>query len=215
MERARPEPQALHELVGLAEVLAASCADAGHRLVLGITGAPGAGKSTLAGAIVDALGPRAVLVPMDGFHLANSELERLGRRHRKGAPDTFDATGFVHLLDRLRHDRVQTVYAPAFDRNLEEPVAGSIPVGAEVSIVVTEGNYLLLDGPWAPARTHLDSCWYVEIDDVERRARLARRHEQFGKSAEESWRWALGSDEINAAAVRASRERADRVVTLG
>lgn len=81
-----------------------------------MTGAPGAGKSTLTAAVVSALAHAAVLVPMDGFHLANAELERLGRRERKGAPDTFDGAGYVALLACLRRAEAESVYAPAFCR---------------------------------------------------------------------------------------------------
>ncbi|MEU1126998.1 ATP-binding protein, partial [Streptomyces sp. NPDC005899] len=99
-------------------------AAAGRRRILGIAGPPGAGKSTLAARLVEDLRGRAVLVPMDGFHLAQAELERLGRAGRKGAPDTFDAAGFAALLRRLRGPRTpETVYAPTFDRTLEEPIA--------------------------------------------------------------------------------------------
>jgi pantothenate kinase len=114
----------------------------GGRRLLGITGAPGAGKSTLAAELVDALGEQAVLVPMDGFHLADAELRRLGSHARKGAIDTFDVAGYVSLLRRLRAAE-PTVYAPVFRREIEDAVAGAIAVRADVPLVVTEGNYLL------------------------------------------------------------------------
>ncbi|HEU4424627.1 MAG TPA: nucleoside/nucleotide kinase family protein, partial [Pilimelia sp.] len=126
------------ELVDRARSLAVN----GHRRILGITGAPAAGKSTVAAAIVAALAPVATLVPMDGFHLAEAELHRLGRHPRKGAVDTFDADGFAALLRRLRAGRPGVVYAPEFRREIEEPIAGAIPVPPEVPLVVTEGNYL-------------------------------------------------------------------------
>ncbi len=187
----------------------------GERRILGITGAPGAGKSTLADEIVAALAPQAVLVPMDGFHLANSELVRLGRRERKGAPDTFDAAGFAALLGRLRHPDTDTVYAPRFDRGVEEAIAGAIPVPPVVPLVVTEGNYLLLDdGPWRSIRGLLDECWYVEIGDAVRLDRLTARHASFGKDPAAARAWAHGSDQRNAAIVAATRSRADVVVRL-
>ena len=99
----------------------------GHRAVLGITGAPAAGKSTLAENLVRALGAAVAHVPMDGFHLADAELDRLGRRDRKGAPDTFDALGYAALLRRLRDDEDDVVYAPGFERVIEQPFAGAIP----------------------------------------------------------------------------------------
>ena len=148
-----------------------------RRRLLGITGAPGSGKSTLAAALADALGSgRAVVVPMDGFHLAQAELERLGRAGRKGAPDTFDQSGFVALLARLRQAAEPVTYAPQFRREIEEPVAGALPVPREVPLVIVEGNYLLVDdGPWAAVRDLLDECWYVEVDEAARMDRLVAR----------------------------------------
>ena len=189
----------------------------GSRRLLGIAGAPGAGKSTLAERLVEALGERAVLVPMDGFHLADAALERLGRLTRKGAPDTFDAGGYVALLQRLRTQRPgdAPVWAPMFERELEQPLAGAIEVRAEVPLVITEGNYLLLeDGPFAQVRTMLDACWFVEVPEELRRERLIARHEHFGKPPAAAREWALGPDEDNARLVAATRERADAVVSL-
>ncbi|WP_326673206.1 nucleoside/nucleotide kinase family protein [Streptomyces sp. NBC_01257] len=189
-------------------------AAAGDRRILGIAGPPGAGKSTLAHQLVDALGPLAVLVPMDGFHLAQAELERLGRADRKGAPDTFDAAGYAALLRRLRTPEPGTVvYAPALDRSLEEPVAGSVPVPPHVPLVVTEGNYLLYgEGPWAPVRGLLDEAWFLELDDEVRVRRLVDRHVRYGKPRAFAERWVAGSDEANARLVAPGRDRADLVV---
>jgi pantothenate kinase len=185
--------------------------------VLGIAGAPGAGKSTLAGLlverIVDQFGPVAALVPMDGFHLAQVELQRLGRASRKGAPDTFDVHGYIALLDRLHAELVETVYAPAFPRDLEEPIAGAIPVTASVQLVVTEGNYLLdATPPWDRLRARLDEAWYVELDDEVRLSRLVARHIAFGRSPDEARQWALVVDQPNADRVAQGRGRADVVV---
>ncbi|MEU0129512.1 nucleoside/nucleotide kinase family protein [Streptomyces sp. NPDC006289] len=186
----------------------------GERRILGIAGPPGAGKSTLAARIVGALEGRAVLVPMDGFHLAGAELERLGRAGRKGAPDTFDAAGYAALLRRLRHPPESgPVYAPAFDRTLEEPVAGSVRVPPGIPLVVTEGNYLLLDeGPWAPVRGLLDEVWFLDADPRERVGGLVERHVRFGKSRAHAERWVADSDERNARLVERHRDRADLVV---
>ncbi|MET9513734.1 nucleoside/nucleotide kinase family protein [Streptomyces sp. NPDC002994] len=191
----------------------------GRRRVLGIAGAPGAGKSTLAAHLVDRLDGLAVLVPMDGFHLAGAELERLGRTGRKGAPDTFDAAGYAALLARLRSPETPdtVVYAPAFDRAVEEPVAGSIAVPGphDVPLVVTEGNYLLLDeGPWASVRDLLDEAWFLEADQEERVRRLVDRHERFGKSRPAAERFVHASDEANARLVAGCRHRADLVVAF-
>ncbi|MFJ9081579.1 nucleoside/nucleotide kinase family protein [Streptomyces sp. NPDC102384] len=189
----------------------------GPRRLLGIAGPPGAGKSTLAEALVDALGGAAVLVPMDGFHLADRELARLGRADRKGAPDTFDAYGYAALLGRLRTPNPgETVYAPCFERELEEPVAGALPVPPDVPLVVTEGNYLLLDEPpWSTAvRPLLDEVWWVDVDDAVRVERLIARHVAFGKSPERARSWVLRSDEANARRVASGRERADVIVDV-
>ncbi|MFD8917299.1 nucleoside/nucleotide kinase family protein [Streptomyces sp. NPDC059569] len=197
-----------------------STAGPGHRRILGIAGPPGAGKTTLAAHIAGALGrDRAVLVPMDGFHLADTELRRLGLLGRKGAPETFDPYGYTALLRRLRTARAgETVYAPGFDRELEQPVAGTIPVPPDVPLVITEGNYLLLDdgpdGPWSEVRGLLDETWWVDLADEERVRRLIARHERFGKPPAEAERFVLESDEANARLVAPGRSAADLVVTF-
>jgi pantothenate kinase len=185
----------------------------GGRRLLGLTGPPGAGKSVLAAALVEALAPDAALVPMDGFHLAGAELARLGRGDRKGAPDTFDAAGYVALLRRLRDPAEDVVYAPDFRRDIEEPVAGAIPIPRRFSLVVTEGNYLLLaDPPWSAARDLLDEVWYLEVPEPMRLERLVTRHAAYGKTPAEARAWALGSDSRNAELVARTRGRADLVV---
>jgi pantothenate kinase len=187
----------------------------GRRRILGITGAPGAGKSTVAEALVAALDGDAVLVPMDGFHLANAELVRLGRRDRKGAADTFDAAGYAALLRRLRDPAEGCVYAPLFRREIEEPIAGAIPVQPGVPLVITEGNYLLVDGGgWAPVRGLLDEVWFLDPPDPVRHDRLVRRHEEYGKPPDEARAWAFGSDQRNAELVQGTRDRADLVLRL-
>jgi pantothenate kinase len=188
-------------------------ADGGGRRILGITGPPGAGKSTIAEALAEALGERARLVGMDGFHLAEAELQRLGHRDRKGAPDTFDALGYVALLRRLRAVDEEVVYAPHFDRSIEEAIAGYVPVPRGVPLVITEGNYLLVDdGPWAAVRPLLDECWYVEPDETERLERLVARHQRFGRTPAEAWERSTGSDQRNADVIAATRQAADVVI---
>lgn len=188
----------------------------GRRKLLGLVGAPGSGKSTLARALEQALPGRAQVVPMDGFHLAQVELRRLGRAERKGAPDTFDSAGYVALLRRLHEQRAdEIVYAPEFRREIEEPVAGAIAVLPGTQLVVTEGNYLLLqEGAWGDVAPLLDEVWYVEVDDALRVERLVRRHQQFGRSFEEARAWVEQTDEPNARRIAATRERAHRVVRV-
>ncbi|WP_137816233.1 nucleoside/nucleotide kinase family protein [Gandjariella thermophila] len=197
---------------------AAALAVPGTRRLLGICGPPGAGKSTLAERLVAALGDRAVLVAMDGFHLAQRELVRLGRAERKGAPDTFDAAGYVDLLHRLRRNGpgapdAETVYAPEFRREIEEPVACAVPVPPEVPLVVTEGNYLLLpDPPWPKARAALDEVWFLAPDEDQRVRRLVDRHRRYGRTLEEARLRALRFDQANADLIAATADRADLVL---
>ncbi|MEO3758586.1 nucleoside/nucleotide kinase family protein [Mycobacterium sp. B14F4] len=185
-----------------------------RRVLLGITGPPGTGKSTLSQSIV-AETDGAVYVPMDGFHLADSELARLGRLERKGALDTFDAHGYLALLQRIRSQRDETVYAPAFDRDIEQPIAGSIAIKPAHRLIVTEGNYLLDDDdPWPAVRARLEEVWYVDADPEERRRRLVARHIEFGKSPEQAQAWVRDVDEPNARRIESGRAKADLVLTL-
>ena len=180
--------------------------------LLGVTGAPGAGKSTFARAL--AAEHAGVVVPMDGFHLADVELERRGLRDRKGAPETFDAEGYAALLGRIRAaDGLVT--APAFERTTEQPVAGAIPVPADAPLVVTEGNYLLLDEPrWRAVGDQLDAVWHVRVDEALRLERLVARHIEFGKTPEEARAWVERVDQPNAVLVEAAATRADLVLDL-
>jgi pantothenate kinase len=166
----------------------------GERLLIGITGPPGAGKSTLASRLADLLGNAAV-VPMDGFHLANKELRRLGLAHVKGAPETFDAAGYVALLRRIKARPAEMVYAPSFDHVMNEPIAGSIPVLPETPIVITEGNYLLV---WSLARELLDLTVHIETDPARRVAGLIARQRAKGLGERAAREWVMRSDEANA-----------------
>ncbi|MEV5343548.1 nucleoside/nucleotide kinase family protein [Streptomyces sp. NPDC052676] len=210
-------PLTFDDLLARARALTAG----GRRALLGIAGSPGAGKTTLAERLVRELNgggePWVAHVPMDGFHLADAELERLGRRDRKGAPDTFDAAGYAALLRRLREDAdgEDIVYAPGFERDLEQPLAGAVPVPPAARLVVTEGNYLLLDtGAWARVRPQLDEVWFCALDESERVRRLVARHEQFGKAHAEAVAWVHRTDQRNAELIEATRERADLVVPV-
>jgi len=196
----------------------------GRRRIIGVVGNPGSGKTTLVSAVLEALAatgdgrPDGWLahVPMDGFHLADVELTRLGRRDRKGAPDTFDAAGYAALLRRLHttHGSGETVYAPAFDRDIEQPVAGSIPVLPQCELVLTEGNYLLLDDQaWREVRAQLDEVWFLDADDDVRRSRLVDRHVRFGKTRTHAEAWVAEVDEPNATLIAETRDRADVLVS--
>lgn len=197
---------------------AASLLDRPGRVVLGITGAPGAGKSTLTALLLarlcSDLGDDAVgHLPMDGFHLADVQLDRLRLRDRKGAPETFDVDGYVATLQRLQDEADRTLYVPGFERDLEQPVAGALAIRPAARLVVTEGNYLLLpDGGWERVRPLLAETWFVEVDDDVRRARLVARHEEFGKSPGAARAWVEQVDEPNAALVARTRAAADLVV---
>lgn len=187
-----------------------------ERRLIGLVGAPGAGKSTVAAELIEALtaqGITAVTVPMDGFHLADVSLSRLGRLDRKGAIDTFDGHGYVALLRRLRAERDHTVFAPGFDRELEQPLAGAIAIEPEVQVVITEGNYLLVDvDPWNQVPALLDEVIYVDLDDDQRQHRLRTRHEQFGKTADAAAAWVAEVDEPNAKLIADTAVRADRIL---
>jgi pantothenate kinase len=191
---------------------AAALASGGRRAILGIAGAPAAGKTTLAEQLVQALDAVAH-VPMDGFHLADVELERLGARDRKGAPDTFDALGYAALLRRLREDEDDIIYAPGFERVIEQPIAGAIPIHRSARLIVSEGNYLLVDDPrWRRVKPLFDEVWYADLDHEERLRRLVDRHMRFGKDESRAVEWATGTDESNAQIILATRDRADLII---
>ncbi|MFD6953672.1 nucleoside/nucleotide kinase family protein [Nocardiopsis sp. TSRI0078] len=212
-----PEPL-VHDAVELAR---GAAADGARRAVLGLAGAPGAGKSTLARHLVAGvdreLGPGAAgYLPMDGFHLSNAQLDRLGRRDRKGAPDTFDAHGYVALVRRLLEEADHPVYVPDYDRRLHEPVAARHVIAPHTRLVVTEGNYLASDEePWARLRGLFAQLWYVEADDELRERRLHRRQTAGGATDEAARLWVERSDRPNGELVKRFRDNCTRVVDPG
>ncbi|MBV2364000.1 nucleoside/nucleotide kinase family protein [Streptomonospora nanhaiensis] len=207
----------LEDLAAAARRMAARAAP---RAFLGLAGAPGAGKSALARHLVAevraALGEdAAAYLPMDGFHLSNAQLDRLGRRDRKGAPDTFDVWGYLALLRRLRAAEDAPVYVPDFDRTLDEPVAARQVVAPGARLVVTEGNYLADDAPlWREVRGLLTEVWYVEAPDRVREERLVARQLAGGRDPAAARAWVEGSDRANGELVKASRANCDRIVRV-
>jgi pantothenate kinase len=204
MGRIRVSPDG-HEVSALVDALP------GGRCVLGLTGAPGAGKSTLAAALASAYG--VPVVPMDGFHRRQAELVAMGRADAKGAPDTFDAEAYAAVLRRLNAGG--PVRAPSFDHAQSDPVPDTIEVPCEAGLVVTEGNYLLLDEPrWHAVALECDAIWYLVCDDAVRIERLVTRHVAAGKSPREAEEWVARVDEVNTALIEAAAGGADEVLDL-
>lgn len=191
-------------------------ADSTERVLIGIIGKPGAGKSTLSKFLISKLPKEFVtVVPMDGYHLSNKVLKDLKRADRKGAPDTFDVAGFASLVKRIRAEQTQSIYYPIFDRAIEESIAAQGVVTSATRVVIIEGNYLLHDaGGWEEIKDLLDECWMIDVDDDKRIARLISRHIAYGKEPEAAKAWAKGSDEANAQLVERGRNRADFVVQI-
>jgi len=184
-----------------------------QRVLIGIVGKPGSGKSQLSSYLMKNLPKESVsLVPMDGFHLSNKILTELGSSDRKGAPDTFDATGFSILMERIRFT-LEDIYFPIFHREIEESIAAEGLVTRNTKLVITEGNYLLYDqNNWQNVATSLTESWYVEVDETLRLERLVDRHQFYGKTTAAAIDWAYGSDEMNAELVGDTKKFADFIV---
>ncbi len=197
-----------------AHALIAASVHCGQRKILGIVAPPGAGKSTLAEALLQALGAQAQLLPMDGFHLSNLQLQRLGRSARKGAADTFDVAGYASLLQRIRRQQAgETIYAPDFDRTRDEPLAAAIAIDASTPLVITEGNYLLQPDPdWRQVRQWLDQVWYLDVDPQTRQQQLLERHMRYGRTRAQALAWIAQTDEPNAEQIQRHRHLADWVI---
>ena len=184
------------------------------RLVVGLVGAPGSGKSTIASELETRLKEAdlfAGLVAMDGFHLSDAVLDELDRHDRKGAPDTFDIDGYLAILDRVRTDGARQVLVPVYRRDLHEPVAaGSIVAGP--GVVVTEGNYLALETRgWGAVRERIDLLIHIDVPEEVLMSRLISRHEKFGKSALDAGHWVRTVDLPNARLIATSVHRCDEV----
>jgi pantothenate kinase len=204
-------------VAGLPELLtrARELAARPSRTLLGVAGAPGSGKSTLASLLAEHLGDCAAVVAMDGFHLSRARLAELGLADRMGAIDTFDADGFITLVRHLRENDESTVYAPEFSRDREETLLDGVAVSPNVSLLIVEGNYLLVpDGRWGALRDLLDETWFCERDEDARVADLIRRHQQYGKTVDHAREWALGPDQRNAELVAGTRDLSDLIVHL-
>jgi pantothenate kinase len=190
----------------------------GPRTIVGLVGPPASGKSTvatwLASQVAQRHGIESVVVTMDGFHLGNDLLLAMGRRQRKGAPDTFDVDGFVALLDRITTQRAHTIYAPIFRREIEEPIANAVAIAPSTQLVIVEGNYLLHDGHgWNQVRPALDACWYLDVDPSICHDRLLVRQLATYGSTQAALHWIGTVDEPNAQLIAQSAPRADRLIS--
>ena len=193
-----------------------SALKADKRTLLGIIGEPGAGKSTLVEQIKEKFpGNSVAVLPMDGFHLSNKVLIERGIRNIKGAPQTFDALGFVALLERVKENLEEDIYIPVFHREIEESIANEAVITSEVRVVIVEGNYLLFpEMDWGGVRELLDMSYYIDLPQEIRIERLIARHEKYGKTSQEAHDWVMGSDEANARLIRATKELASKVIKI-
>lgn len=180
----------------LAEAIRRKAGQKHGRYIAAIAGPPGAGKSTLAEAVVEALGVDARVVPMDGFHFDDAILNARGQRARKGAPETFDVAGYRHLLTRLRLE--DEVAIPVFDRSLELSRGSADLVTKDHRILVTEGNYLLLsETPWLDLAAFFDLTVMIDVPEAELDRRLLARWAFFGKTPAAARAWIDGNDMPN------------------
>lgn len=179
------------------------------RFILALAGPPGAGKSTLSGALLAHLEQGARVVPMDGFHYDDVVLASRGLSARKGAPETFDVAGFLHLMTRLRGDEPE-VAIPVFDRTLELSRAAAEVVTLADRILIVEGNYLLLDeDPWRHLAPFFDLTVFLDVPEAELDRRLVARWAHHGRDARAARAWIDGNDLPNARRVIAGLRRAD------
>lgn len=186
----------------------------GSRTIVAIAGAPGSGKSTVAAGLVERLNAAvpglAALLPMDGYHFDDTLLDRLGRRARKGAPDTFDVAGLRVTLERLARNDEPEIVVPVFDRTLEIARAGARAIDRSVAIIVVEGNYLLLrSDPWRSLHGLYDLTVMLEAPEAELRRRLVERWTGFGLPPGEIARKVEENDLPNGRQVRSASIASD------
>lgn len=206
----------LNSLEAALERIISLTKEAESRVIIGLVGKPGAGKSTLSNYLLKKLPKETTaLVPMDGFHLSNSQLALLGKSDRKGAPDTFDSYGYANLLRRIKTNTIEDIYFPIFHREIEESIAAEGVIHPQTSLIITEGNYLLLDSDgWSQVPDILTETWFIDIDNDKRMSRLVARHIKFGKTPAAAHTWAHGSDAHNAELIETTRTTADVIITL-
>ena len=188
----------------------------GPRSIIGIVGKPGAGKSTVVLEIEKKFTPNEVsIIPMDGYHLSNEALIELGRRDRKGAPDTFDTAAFISLITKVKNSPQLDHRFPIFHREIEASVEDEGLVPTSAKIIVIEGNYLFSDEHnWSGVFPLLDHTWYIEIDDEIRMQRLIARHIKYGKTPAAAEAWSRGSDEANARFIEKTSHKAENKIRI-
>jgi pantothenate kinase len=195
----------------LADIARTLAAAQPGRVLIGLAGPPGVGKSTLSETIAKRLGSAAALAPLDGFHLSTGVVPSTDMLDRRGAIDTFDGWGYLALLERLLHHSDRDIYLPSYSRELDEPIAAALVIPANARIVITEGNYLLVEEPpWGFITQLLTESWYLDAPDDDRLRRLTARHARYGKTPAEAEAWATTTDHQNAKLIAASRHRATR-----
>lgn len=182
------------------------------RLLVGVAGVPGSGKTSVAARACTLLGDNTAVVGMDGYHYPRAVLDTFKdgefAHARRGAPFTFDAVGFVSLLRRLRSG--DAVRVPTFDHAAKDPAPGEM-LDTGVDTIIVEGNYLLLnDGAWKEVKGILDEVSFLDVDVEQAMCRVEDRHvREMGVDRGEARQRVDGNDRLNAMQIIKSRERAD------